>query len=56
MSVTLNSNVAVLFVASTDEFIFSKNGCTTSTTVPVPLPPGKSIPEVTVVATFLFPE
>ena len=50
----LNFTVVVLFTALADEFNLSTNGSTTSTTCPVPLPPGIFIPEVIVVPSFLF--
>ena len=55
LSVALNVSAAVPAAGSTVEVIFSTNGCTTSTTSPVPAPPGKLIPDVMVVALFPFP-
>ena len=56
LSVTWNVNCAVLFFTSTDESIFSTKGLTTSTISAVPVPSGKSIPDVMVVALFPFPD
>ena len=55
LSVTLNVMIPVFAFTFTDEDIFSTNGSTTSTTSSVPVPPGKLIPEVRVVALFPFP-